>query len=100
MTFKNADLTYTFDTMNSISSGDLKLCILGGGQLGKMLIECASRWNIQCFVLDPDPDCSCAHLAYEFTCGVFKDYNTVYCFCQKANKIRIEIEQVNADALI
>ncbi|MFN0275826.1 MAG: 5-(carboxyamino)imidazole ribonucleotide synthase [Chitinophagales bacterium] len=86
--------------MNAISSGDLKLCILGGGQLGKMLIEAASNWNIQCFVLDPDPACSCAHLAHEFTCGSFKDYETVYNFCQKAEKITIEIEHVNVDALL
>lgn len=86
--------------MKTISSSSLKLCILGGGQLGKMLIEAASNWNIQCYVLDPDPACSCAHLAYEFTCGDFKDYETVYNFCQKADKVTIEIEHVNADALL
>lgn len=78
----------------------MKLAILGGGQLGKMLIEAASDWNIQTFVLDPDPDCSCAHLAFEFTCGNFKDYETVYRFCQKADKITIEIEHVNVEALL
>lgn len=86
--------------MNLIKNSELKLAILGGGQLGKMLIEAASDWNIQTFVLDPDPDCSCAHLAYEFTCGSFKDYETVYQFGQKANKITIEIEHVNVEALM
>ncbi len=86
--------------MNLIKNSALKLAILGGGQLGKMLIEAASDWNIQTFVLDPDPECSCAHLAYEFTCGSFKDYETVYQFCQKADKITIEIEHVNVDALL
>lgn len=86
--------------MDTISGSQLKLCILGGGQLGKMLIEAASDWNIQCYVLDPDPACSCAHLAYEFTCGSFSDYNTVYDFCSKADKITIEIEHVNAEALL
>lgn len=86
--------------MNQIKNSELKLAILGGGQLGKMLIEAASDWNIQTFVLDPDPDCSCAYLAYEFTCGSFKDYETVYQFGQKANKITIEIEHVNVEALI
>jgi len=82
-----------------VKTSELTLCILGGGQLGKMLIEAASDWNIRCYVLDPDPDCSCAHLAYEFTCGSFADYDTVYQFCQKANHITIEIEHVNAAAL-
>lgn len=86
--------------MNQIKNSELKLAILGGGQLGKMLIEAASDWNIQTFVLDPDPDCSCAYFAYEFTCGSFKDYETVYQFGQKANKITIEIEHVNVEALI
>lgn len=86
--------------MQAVNTSDLKLCILGGGQLGKMLIEAASNWNIQCYVLDPDPECSCAHLAYEFTCGDFKDYETVYQFCRKAEKITIEIEHVNIEALI
>jgi 5-(carboxyamino)imidazole ribonucleotide synthase len=86
--------------VDAVNQKDLKLCILGGGQLGKMLIEAASDWNIQCFVLDPDPHCSCAHLATEFTCGNFSDFDTVYNFCQKADKVTIEIEHVNAEALL
>ena len=85
--------------MDSISSNELKLGILGGGQLGKMLIEAASDWNIQCHVLDLDPECSCAHLAYQFTCGSFRDYETVYNFGKGLQKITIEIEHVNVEAL-
>lgn len=86
--------------MNSVASGELQLGILGGGQLGKMLIEAASDWNISCHVLDPDPECACAHLAYKFSCGDFKDYETVYNFGQNLQKITIEIEHVNVDALL
>ena len=85
--------------MNIISSGELQLGILGGGQLGKMLIEAASDWNIQCHVLDPDPDCPCAPLAANFVCGSFKDYETVYQFGKNLQKITIEIEHVNVEAL-
>lgn len=85
--------------MQSVNTGDLKLGILGGGQLGKMLIEAASNWNIQCYVLDPDPECACAHLAYYFTCGHFNDYDTVYSFGKQLDKITIEIEHVNVEAL-
>ena len=85
--------------MNAISAGELELGILGGGQLGKMLIEAASDWNIQCHVLDPDPNCPCALLAANFVCGSFKDYETVYQFGKKLQKITIEIEHVNVEAL-
>ncbi len=83
-----------------ISSGDLNLGILGGGQLGKMLIEAASDWNIACHVLDPDPNCPCSNLAAHFVCGSFKDYETVYQFGKNLQKITIEIEHVNVEALI
>ena len=86
--------------MKAIASGDLTLGILGGGQLGKMLIEAASNWNIQCHVLDPDAECSCAHMAHTFVQGSFKDYDTVYNFGKNLQKITIEIEHVNVDALI
>lgn len=86
--------------MKAIASGDLTLGILGGGQLGKMLIEAASNWNIQCHVLDPDAECSCAHMAHTFVQGSFKDYETVYNFGKNLQKITIEIEHVNVEALI
>lgn len=85
--------------MQSVQGDELQLHILGGGQLGKMLIESASDWNIRCHVLDPDPDCSCSHMAWQFTCGDFKDYQTVLDFCANASYITIEIEHVNTDAL-
>ncbi len=86
--------------MKAIASGELTLGILGGGQLGKMLIEAASNWNIQCHVLDPDAECSCAHMAHTFVQGSFKDYYTVYNFGKNLKKITIEIEHVNVEALI
>ena len=86
--------------MKAIASGDLVLGILGGGQLGKMLIEAASNWNVKCIVLDPDPECSCAHLAHTFVQGSFKDYDTVYQFGKQLKKLTIEIEHVNVEALM
>jgi 5-(carboxyamino)imidazole ribonucleotide synthase len=86
--------------MKAIASGDLVLGILGGGQLGKMLIEAASNWNVKCIVLDPDPECSCAHMAHTFVQGSFKDYDTVYQFGKQLKKLTIEIEHVNVEALM
>lgn len=85
--------------MDSVNQETLQLGILGGGQLGKMLIEEASDWNIHCHVLDPDPECSCAQLTRDFTCGSFRDFDTVYNFGKDLHTITIEIEHVNTDAL-
>lgn len=79
--------------------GELKLGILGGGQLGRMLIQQAINYNITVTVLDPDPEAPCRNLCDEFTVGSLSDYETVYNFGKKADLITIEIEKVNVDAL-
>ena len=73
--------------------------ILGGGQLGRMFIEEASRYDVKIDVLDPQPHASCAHLAHEFTVGDFKDYATVLEWGEDKDVITIEIENVNLEAL-
>ena len=80
-------------------SSSFKLGILGGGQLGKMLIQAASKWDINIIVLDPDEHCSCATLCHEFHHGSFKDYDTVYNFGKKVDLLTFEIEHINIDAI-
>jgi 5-(carboxyamino)imidazole ribonucleotide synthase len=79
--------------------GDLRLSILGGGQLGRMLIQEAINFNISCRVLDPDADAPCKHLCSEFIQGSLADFETVYQFGKNASHLTIEIEKVNVDAL-
>ena len=79
--------------------GDLKLSILGGGQLGRMLIQEAINFNISCRVLDPDADAPCKSIAHEFVQGSITDFDTVYSFGKNATHLTIEIEKVNVDAL-
>lgn len=79
--------------------GDLHLSILGGGQLGRMLIQEAINLNIYCRVLDPDADAPCKDLVHEFHQGSLGDYDTVYAFGKTATHLTIEIEKVNVDAL-
>jgi len=79
--------------------GDLKLSILGGGQLGRMLIQEAINFNISCRVLDPDADAPCKSIAHEFFQGSITDFDTVYSFGKHATHLTIEIEKVNVDAL-
>lgn len=76
-----------------------KLGILGGGQLGRMLIQECINLNVSTGVLDPDPNAPCKSLCDEFVCGNFNDYDTVYVFGKTKNLITIEIEHVNLDAL-
>ena len=75
------------------------LGILGGGQLGKMLIQEAVNLNIELFVLDPDQHAPCKHLVPHFTCGSLQDFDTVYHFGKQVEVLTIEIEHVNVDAL-
>ncbi|WP_276346785.1 5-(carboxyamino)imidazole ribonucleotide synthase [Daejeonella sp. JGW-45] len=79
--------------------GDLKLGILGGGQLGRMLIQESINFNITTHVLDPDADAPCKHLCSKFVHGSLTDYQTVYHFGKNVDLITIEIEKVNVDAL-
>ena len=79
--------------------GDLKLGILGGGQLGRMLIQQAINYNVTVKVLDPDREAPCKKLCDEFAVGSLGDYETVYKFGKKVDMLTIEIEKVNVDAL-
>ncbi len=77
---------------------DYKLGILGGGQLGRMLIQSGTDWNIDFSVLDPDPLAPCRTLC-EFKTGKLTDFDTVVDFGQSCDLITIEIENVNVEAL-
>jgi 5-(carboxyamino)imidazole ribonucleotide synthase len=77
---------------------EFKLGILGGGQLGRMLIQSGIDWNINFSILDPDPSAPCKSLA-EFTTGKLTDFQTVMDFGTSCDLITIEIENVNVLAL-
>jgi len=79
--------------------GDLKLGILGGGQLGRMLIQESINYNITTYVLDPDAHAPCKDLCEKFVNGSLTDYEAVYHFGKKVDVLTIEIEKVNVDAL-
>lgn len=85
--------------MKSKNQLDKKLGILGGGQLGRMLIQKAIDFNIFTLVLDPEPKAPCAGIADSFTKGDFGDFETVYQFGKGLDMLTIEIENVNTFAL-
>src|SRR5882724_2726101 len=77
----------------------LKIGILGGGQLGKMLLQAAANYPVETFVLENDDDCPAAHLCHHFTKGDIKNFDDVYHFGKGLDALTIEIESVNEDAL-
>ncbi len=79
--------------------GDFKLGVLGGGQLGRMMIQVATDLNIDIYCLDPDPAAPCLSSAKGFQVGSLTDFETVYKWGKDKNLITIEIENVNVEAL-
>ncbi len=77
----------------------MKVGILGGGQLGRMLLQAAANYTVETFVLENDADCPAAHLCHHFTKGDITDFNAVYNFGKSLDAITIEIESVNVEAL-
>jgi 5-(carboxyamino)imidazole ribonucleotide synthase len=76
-----------------------KVGILGGGQLGRMLLQAAVNYPVEAYVLENDPECPAAHLCHHFTTGDIKNFNAVYNFGKRMDAITIEIENVNVEAL-
>jgi len=76
-----------------------KVGILGGGQLGRMLLQAAANYPVETYVLENDPACPAAHLCHHFTLGDIRDFDAVYEFGKKLDAITIEIESVNEAAL-
>ena len=84
--------------MNYFSS-DFKLGILGGGQLGKMLLTETRKFDIQTLVLEPSEEAPARYSCNGFYKGSLMDFDTVYQFGQMVDLLTIEIENVNLDAL-
>jgi 5-(carboxyamino)imidazole ribonucleotide synthase len=75
-----------------------QLGVLGGGQLGRMLVQAGLDWNVPFTILDPDANAPCREVA-PFQQGKLTDYETVWNFGRGCELITIEIENVNTAAL-
>ena len=80
-------------------SSSFKLGILGGGQLGRMLLTETQKWDIFTSVLDPAENAPCSAICNKFTQGDFNDYETVVAFGKKVDILTVEIEHINIKAL-
>ncbi|MGL1887557.1 MAG: 5-(carboxyamino)imidazole ribonucleotide synthase [Reichenbachiella sp.] len=78
---------------------NISIGVLGGGQLGRMMIQSAIDLNLDIACMDPDPNAPCKNLASTFVNGDIKDYEQVLAFGQDYDLITVEIENVNIEAL-
>lgn len=85
--------------MKPFYSLGFRLGILGGGQLGRMLLQECANLDVRTHVLDPSPLAPCADLCHRFFQGELTDYQQVVEFGKTCDVLTIEIEHVNADAL-
>lgn len=85
--------------MTDYFSSEFTLGILGGGQLGKMLLYETRKYDIKTRVLDPSADAPCRIACNDFEQGSLMDFDTVYAFGKQVDVLTIEIEGVNLDAL-
>src|SRR6187401_1778236 len=76
-----------------------KIGILGGGQLGRMLLQAAANYPVETYVLENDENCPSAHLCHHFVIGNIRNFEEVYNFGKNLDAITIEIESVNVEAL-
>ena len=84
--------------MNYFSS-NFKLGILGGGQLGKMMLYSTRKFDITAYVMDSSDDAPCKIACNQFTLGDLMDFDAVYNFGKQVDLLTFEIENVNVDAL-
>ena len=80
-------------------STNIKIGVLGGGQLGRMLQQKALDFGLDLAFIDPDSNAPCREISSRFFKGDFKDFETVYSFGKTRDILTIEIEHVNVEAL-
>jgi 5-(carboxyamino)imidazole ribonucleotide synthase len=86
--------------MQHVWYGDrFKLGVVGGGQLGRMLIQETINYNVHVYSLDPDENAPCKSISHEFSVGSLTDFETVYNFGKQMDVITVEIENVSIEAL-
>ena len=86
--------------MNNYFSSNFKLGVLGGGQLGKMLLTETQKFDIYTVIMDGSKTAPCSQICNEFHQGDLMDYDSVYNFGKRVDLLTIEIEHVNIEALM
>ncbi|HAP02131.1 MAG TPA: 5-(carboxyamino)imidazole ribonucleotide synthase, partial [Bacteroidetes bacterium] len=74
--------------------------IIGGGQLGRMFIEEALRYNIECIIVDADKNCPASVIAHEHIVGSISEAAPLMQLAEKCDVLTYEIEHIYIDALL
>lgn len=90
---------HNFSLSSAQITSMLQVGILGGGQLGRMLLQAAANYPVETYVMENDEECPAAHLCHHFVKGDIRNFDDVYNFGKGLNALTIEIESVNEDAL-
>ena len=98
-TFSVCTIHFCFLSLILYLRAMVKAGILGGGQLGRMLLQAAANYPVETYVLENDEACPSAHLCHHFVKGDITDFDAVYHFGKQVQVLTIEIENVNIDAL-
>ena len=77
----------------------LRLGVLGGGQLGRMMIQEAMNWDVRVEVMDPSAEASCRHLTHRFVQGNLNNAEEVLAFGRDLDAVTVEIEHVSVEGL-
>ena len=85
--------------MKTWYNSDFKVGILGGGQLGRMLLQESPNIDVRLCIMDKDPHAPASRMAYEFCNEDIQDYDAVLAFGQDKDVLTVEIENVNIEAL-
>jgi 5-(carboxyamino)imidazole ribonucleotide synthase len=85
--------------MEKLVTSEVKLGIIAGGQLGKMLVLAASNWNVNTYVMDKDEHCPASSSCSLFFKGDPLNFDDVYEFGHLVDVLTLELENVNAEAL-
>lgn len=93
--FNDTEVNFVKNSKNRM----IKVGILGGGQLGRMLLQAAANYPVETFVMEKDETYPAAHLCNQFIKGDITNFQDVYRFGKMVDAITIEIENVNIEAL-
>lgn len=85
---------------NATLPANLRIGVIGGGQLGKMLIEASRPWNVKYTVLENDMHCPASAVADKVLQGSLKDAEAISKLAQESDVLTFEIEHINSDALL
>ncbi len=85
--------------MKNYFSSNFTLGVLGGGQLGRMLLAETHKFDVRTAILDNDKNAPCSEICNRFEVGNLLDYDAIYNFGKTVDLLTIEIENVNIDAL-